>query len=266
MTPELAADAELAARLVREAGRLAQRMRLEGVRTETKTSVSDVVTAADRAAERHVVAELLRAHPDDSIVGEEGTEHRGTSGRSWVIDPVDGTYNFVAGLDWWCSALALSVDAGEPDSQVEGEGLVLGAVYHPATDATYLGGPGLSTTANEVPLPRLEDSTLAESCLVTYLHPPYYTGPIAAAFTRVVQGAATVRMLGSGTMDAVAIARGQLGVLCQHSVPPWDELPGAGLIRGVGGGTRRVSAAGVEWYVAGPPTAVAEVCDALLAR
>ena len=70
-------------------------------------------------------------------------------------------------------------------------------------------------------------------------------------------------MLGSGSMDATAVAEGRLHVVCQHSVPAWDELPGAAIIRGAGGVTRKVQAAGVEWYVAGAPTAVDEICSAL---
>jgi fructose-1,6-bisphosphatase/inositol monophosphatase family enzyme len=61
----------------------------------------------------------------------------------------------------------------------------------------------------------------------------------------------------------MAIAQGQMGVLFQHSVPPWDWLPGSAIVRGVGGVARRLTAAGVEWSVAGAPTAVAEVCAAL---
>ena len=112
-------DAELAGRLVSGAGQLAQRMRSAGVSVDTKTSVSDLVTEADHAAERHVVDLLAAERPDDGVLGEEGAARVGTSGRRWVIDPVDGTYNFVAGLDWWCSALAL----------LDGERLVLGAVH-----------------------------------------------------------------------------------------------------------------------------------------
>lgn len=249
-------NAELAATVVAEAGALARRMRAEGLAAEQKTSVSDVVTAADHAAEALVV-ELLRAQrPHDSILGEEGADHVGTSDRSWVVDPVDGTYNFVAGLDWWCSALALTA----------GDRLVLGAVHHPASGTTYVGGPGLPSTVDGVPMGRLPDASLARSCLTTYLHPPFFGGPVGEAFGRMANGAATVRMLGSGTMDAMAVAQGHLQVLCQHSVPPWDELPGAAIIRGAGGLTRRVRAAGVDWYVAGAPTAVGEVCDALLGR
>jgi myo-inositol-1(or 4)-monophosphatase len=249
-------DAELAADLVLEAGRLARRMRAEGLSAEQKTSISDVVTAADHAAEALVVERLRAERPDDAILGEEGANHPGTSGRTWVIDPVDGTYNFVSGLDWWCSALALT----------DGDDLVLGAVHHPASGTTYRGGPGLAPTVDGVEMARIVDRPLAESCLTTYLHPPFYGDEVGAAFGRMANGAATVRMLGSGTMDAMAVATGRLHVLCQHSVPPWDELPGAAIIRGVGGETRRVSAAGKDWYVAGAPTAVAEVCVALTAE
>ncbi|WP_239456588.1 inositol monophosphatase family protein [Nocardioides solisilvae] len=253
-------DAALAARLVREAATLAAAMRAEGVEVQEKTSVSDVVTAADHAAERLVVETLRRLRPEDSVVGEEGTDHRGSSGRTWVIDPVDGTYNFAAGLDWWCSALALR------DDRRHGDGLVLGAVHHAAGATTWVGGPDLPATVDGRRLAPLADRPLAASCLTTYLHPPFFGGPVGEAFGRMANGAATVRMLGSGTMDAVAVATGRLHVLCQHSVPPWDELPGAALVRSVGGRTERLEAAGVEWYVAGVPTAVSEVCAALTGR
>jgi myo-inositol-1(or 4)-monophosphatase len=246
-------DAELATDLVREAGTLAARMRREGVGAEQKTHVTDIVTAADRAAERLVVERLAAARPDDAIVGEEGTDRAGTSGRTWVIDPVDGTYNFHRGLDWWCSALAL----------VEGDDVVLGAVHHPQQDATYVGGPGLPATRDGVRLAPLEDRPLAECCATTYLHPPFYDGEVGAAFARAVAGVATLRMMGSGTMDAMAIAEGRCDVLFQHSVPDWDRLPGAAIIRSVGGDARVVRAGGRDWHVTGVPSAVAEVCEAL---
>lgn len=249
----LTQDAALAARLVRDAGTLAARMRAEGLDAATKTSVSDLVTAADHAAERLVVDGLAVERPEDGVLGEEGASRAGTSGRTWVIDPVDGTYNFVAGLDWWCSAVALT----------DGDDLVLGAVHHPATGRTFVGGPGLPTTVDGVPLPVLEDRPIAAACLTTYLHPPSYGGPVGAAFNRMVGGAATLRMLGSASMDATAIAAGELHVRCQHSLPPWDDLPGTALILGVGGTTARVEASGVTWFVAGVPTAVADVSSAL---
>jgi len=175
------------------------------------------------------------------------------SPAAWVIDPVDGTFNFVRGLTWWCSAVALR----GPDD------VLLGAVHHPHEDASYVGGPALPSTRNGVPLPPLADRPLAESCASTYLHPPFFDGEVGEAFVRAVSGVATLRMLGSGTMDQMAVAQGQMDVLFQHSVPDWDWYPGIAIVRGVGGATRRVRAGGVEWSVSGVPTAVDEVCAAL---
>ncbi len=250
---DLAEDAALAASLVRDAGRLAARMRADGLTTQQKTSVSDVVTAADRAAEQLITDRLARERPQDAVVGEEGTDRPGTSGRSWVIDPVDGTFNFVRGLTWWCSAIALR----GPDD------VLLGAVYHPHDDALFIGGPTLPSTRNGEPLPLLGDRALADSCASTYLHPGFYAGEVGRAFVRAVSGVATLRMLGSGTMDEMAVAQGQMDVLFQHTVHDWDWYPGSAIVRGVGGSARRTTAGGVEWSVSGAPTAVAEVCARL---
>lgn len=246
-------DVRLAGELVREAGRLAARMRDQGVAVEQKTSVSDLVTAADRAAEETVVARLAAERPEDGVLGEEGAARGSRSGRTWVIDPVDGTYNFVAGLTWWCSAIAL----------VEGDELLLGAVYHPHDDALFVGGPQVPTTRNGTPVPAMTDAPLAQVCMTTYLHPRRFGDEVGAAFGRAAAGAAAIRMLGSGSMDLTAIAQGELGVFCQQSVPPWDRLPGWGLVLGAGGAAATVAAGGVEWSVAGAPTAVAEVRAAL---
>lgn len=253
MTRELAGDAALAGELVRAAGTLALRMRAEGVDAEQKRSVSDIVTEADHAAEALVLDRLRAERPDDGVVGEEGASAASRSGRTWHVDPVDGTYNYFAGLDWWCSAVAL----------LDGDDVAVGAVYHPVSDVLYVGGPALPTTANGRPLPRIEDRPLSTSCLTTYLHPPFYGGEVGEAFGRVVARAATLRMLGSGSMDHTAVARGILHALVQHSVASWDWWPGSALVRGVGGTARRTTAAGVEWSVAGAPTAVAQVVDVL---
>lgn len=250
-------DIALAGRLVRQAGTLAARMRAEGTEglgVRQKTSVSDVVTAADHAAEELVATHLARERPDDGVLGEEGVDVAGSSGRRWVIDPVDGTYNFLRGLTWWCSAIALT----------ENDDVVLGAVYHPHEDTLFLGGPALGTRRDGVSVPAISDHPLAGAAVATYLTPHALTTPVGATFSRAVAPVAAVRMLGSGTMDATAVAHGVVTFQMQHSVPPWDELPGAALIRGVAGTTRRVRHDGLEWYAAGAPTAVDQACEALL--
>lgn len=247
---DLAADAALASELVRAAGSLAAAMRTEGLAAEQKTSVSDIVTAADKEAERLVVERLRERRPDDGIIGEEGTNVAGTSGRSWVIDPVDGTYNFFSGLTYWCSAIALTTDAG----------VLLGAIYHPHDDLLWVGGPDLPSTRNGQALPPLADNQLAQISASSYLNPAHFEDPdVDGPFRRAAGGVAALRMLGSGSMDLAAVADGRIGCWFQHSVPAWDWLPGRAIVAGVGGSTEEVAVGGRTWSVAGPASAVAEI-------
>lgn len=252
--PTNISDADLAAELTRAAARLASRMRDEGLRGEHKTSISDVVTAADHAAEELVAGTLARLRPDDGIVGEEGAEAPSRSGRTWVIDPVDGTYNFLSGLATWCSALALR-DADE---------LVLGAVHQPVVDEAWVGGRELPTALNGVPVGELADLPLEQVCMATYLHPAVLPDDdLREPWLAAISGAATVRMFGSGSCDLAAVAGGRVGVWAQQSVPEWDWLPGAALVTAVGGRAEQVEVRGTLWSVAGRPTAVEQVIAAL---
>lgn len=247
-------DVALAAALTREAAQLAARMRAEGLRAQHKTSISDVVTAADHAAEDLVASSLARLRPHDGIVGEEGAEATSTTGRTWVIDPVDGTYNFLSGLGTWCSALALR----------DGSGLVLGAVHQPAVDEAWIGGRDLPTRLNGTRVGQLADLPLAEVAMATYLHPAVLPDDsLREPGLAAVSGAATVRMFGSGSCDLAAVAAGRIGVWAQQSVPEWDWLPGAALVTAAGGRTEQVEVRGHVWSVAGRPTAVEQVLAAL---
>jgi fructose-1,6-bisphosphatase/inositol monophosphatase family enzyme len=238
-------DLALAADLVRDAGELAARMLADGLTVEHKTSISDVVSAADHAAEQLIVDRLRTERPADGIVGEEGTADAG-GGRTWYVDPVDGTYNFLSGLPVWCAAIALDE--------------VLGAVYHPAADELWAGGPGLPTTCNGAALEALPERRLADVSIVTYLHPTTLPDDaLRVPLLRAIQGAATVRMLGSGSVEMASVAAGRLGVALNMDSLPWDWLPGAALIRGVGGAAEVVEAHGHRWHIAGCRSVVDEV-------
>ncbi|WAP51573.1 inositol monophosphatase family protein [Arthrobacter sp. ATA002] len=255
-------DFFLAAELVRDAGALALRMRSQGLTATAKTTVSDVVTAADHAAEKLVVDRLRRLRPDDGIVGEEGASVTGTSGRSWVIDPVDGTYNFFAGSTYWCSALALKAD--EPESPEGDAEVLLGAVYQPQEDRLWLGGEDHPATLNGEPLPLLEDAPLDRLSAGTYLHPTWLLRPeVAGPWTAAAARTATIRMLGSGSCDLGGVASGRLGAWFQHSCPEWDWLPGKAIVRAAGGSTAVVVVRGFRWHIAGPAAAVREISGAL---
>lgn len=255
-------DFELAARLVSEASELAARMRRAGLTTRAKTSVSDVVTAADLAAEKLVTDALTALRPDDGIVGEEGTAVTGSTGRTWVIDPVDGTYNFASGLDYWCAALALLGDGGT--SPAGEDAVILGAVAHESSGESWLGGPDRPTTLGGVPVDRLVDQPLEQISLSTYLHPTLlHDAHAREPFLAMASRAATVRMLGSGSMDLAGVASGRLGVWAQHSTPSWDWLPGAALVRGAGGTARTHLHRGLRWHIAGNDLVVGQVIELL---
>lgn len=253
-------DAELAVALVREAGQLALDMRAAGIGTDYKTSISDVVTDADRAAEDFVAAALEALRPDDGVLGEEGASRESKTGRTWVVDPVDGTYNFSQGSDYFCSALALAT--GDPAA---GQASI-GAVHRPATDTTWLASDG-ALTRDGVALERLSDAQLHEKALVTYLHPASMADPgVCETWLRAARGAATIRMFGAGSVDLANIASGQMGGWLQHSVADWDWLPGKALVEAAGGRAVKVDAGGVTWCVAGNEQLVCEVEARLLSR
>lgn len=245
-------DLQLAADLVRTAGQLAATMLADGLRVEHKTSVSDVVSAADHAAEELVVSGLRAARPADGVVGEEGTELPGE--RVWFIDPVDGTYNFLSGLPYWCSALALA------ERSDDGWVPLLGAVYHPVVDELWLGGVDHPTSCNSVPVPPLADAPLAELSLACYLHPASMSDEtVRQPALAALAGAATVRMLGSGSVELAAVAGGRLGAWLQRNPPGWDWLPGAALVTAAGGRTEVLEQRGQRWHIAGNARAVTDL-------
>lgn len=250
-------DLQLAADLVREAGQLAARMLRQGLETHHKSSVSDVVSAADHAAEDLVVARLRAARPDDGMIGEEGANRPGE--RTWFIDPVDGTYNFLSGLPYWCSAIAL---AGGGDAVAAP---LVGAVYHPSADELWLGGPDHPTSCNGMPVQQLTDTPLSQLSLASYLHPTVLPDPDAREpLLAVLSGAATVRMLGSGSLELAAVAGGRLGLWAQLNTLDWDWLPGAALVSAAGGTTEVLHHRGHRWHLAGNRQAVAEARELLL--
>ncbi|HEY7007502.1 MAG TPA: inositol monophosphatase family protein [Jatrophihabitantaceae bacterium] len=233
-------DLALAASLVTDAGRLAARMLADGVGVSRKTSVTDVVSVADHAAEELIATRLRELRPEDGVVGEEGTSFSGA--RTWYVDPVDGTYNFVSGLAEWCAAVALTAS----------DGPLLGAVYQPAVDELWLGGHAHPTSCNGAAVPAMRDRPLAEVSIASYLHPTTLPDDSRREpMLRAMRGAATVRMLGSGSVELAAVAAGRLGGWVQIGSLPWDWLPGAALVRAAGGAAETLDAHGHRWHLAG---------------
>ena len=152
MTDPIAARAELASRLAHHAGQTAlgyfrNRASLE---VETKNGTLDLVSVADRAVEEMIRAEIARAFPDDAILGEEGGAGAGTSGLTWVIDPIDGTVPFLMGLPHWCVVIAIT----------EGQETLVGVTDVPVTGEHFAARKGHGATLDGVRL-RIGASTRA---------------------------------------------------------------------------------------------------------
>ncbi|MBK6886101.1 MAG: inositol monophosphatase family protein [Tetrasphaera sp.] len=251
-------DLALAEALVRRGAEIGAYWQRRPLTRTRKTSVSDFFTEADARAEADIVAALTQLRPDDAIVGEEGANAIGRSGRSWIIDPIDGTYNYASGLDHWCSAIAL-----------RGNGSALiGAVCQATCDETWTGRVEEDGQAqswlNGIPLPRLPDRALSEVSIATYLHPTRFGQPeIMQPWLAACAGSATLRMLGSGSCDIARVAAGRLGAFLQHSTPDWDWFPGVALVIGAGGTSRVVEHRGYRWHVAGGARVVDRLSELL---
>lgn len=246
-------DVSLAAELVREAGQLAASMLGRGLETEYKSSISDVVSAADHAAEELVTARLAEHRADDGLVGEEGARRAG-NGRTWYVDPVDGTYNFLSGIPYWCSAIGLA----------DADGPLVGAVYYPARDELWVGGREAPTTLNGTPVAVLADRPLSEVSVATYFHARHWAErQRVSSWQTATTAAATVRMLGSASVDLAGVSSGRLGLFLQANLNPWDWVPGAALVIGAGGVAEEPVIGGLTWQVAGNRQAVADATAAL---
>jgi myo-inositol-1(or 4)-monophosphatase len=200
-----------------------------------------------------ITARLAEHRADDGFVGEEGARRSG-EGRTWYVDPVDGTYNFLSGLPYWCSAIGLADENGP----------LVGAVYFPPRDELWVGGRDEPTTLNGVPLAELADRPLADVSVATYFHPRHLAErDRLSAWRSVTAGAATVRMLGSASVDLAGVASGRLGIFLQSNLNPWDWVPGAALVLGAGGVAEEFPIDDVRWQIAGNRQAVADAAAAL---
>ncbi len=191
-----------------------------------KSSSTDLVTDFDRRAERAVLEILSRAFPDDGIMAEEGGRQAPGSGRTWHVDPLDGTTNFVHGLPIFSTSIGL-VAGGRPQ---------LGVVCAPALAWTFHGAVGQGAFLNEEPIRVSAVTELASALLVTGF--PYRRGephdnlPEFAAFMRASQG---VRRLGSAALDLCFVACGWLDGFWERHIKSWDVAAGAALVEAAGG-------------------------------
>ena len=243
-------DRALAERLVRLAGGIA--LELRGGAAESKGAATDVVTEADRCAEAALLEVVRAERPGDSVLGEEGAVVSGGR-RRWLLDPVDGTLNYAAGLPAWCAAVAL-LDASGP---------LASAVYDPVAGELFSAARGSGTLLNGVAV-RLEAAVaLVDATVATFVDVRRRDAEITAGTEGLLRRVGALRAVGCGSLELAWVAAGRLAAWVQADVEPWDWHPGA-LLVAAAGGTAEVRG---RWHVAagGAPLA-AEVVGAVGAR
>ncbi|WP_432478605.1 inositol monophosphatase family protein [Nocardioides sp. GXQ0305] len=206
------AVARQAASLVRERG--AGEVRV----ADTKSSSVDVVTDTDRESEQLLRRLLLEARPDDSILGEEGADHVGSSGVRWILDPIDGTVNFLYGLPEYAVSVAAELD-GE---------VVAGAVVNAATGVEYAAARGSGSTRDGRPLRVRPAPPVAERLVLTGFG---YRSDVRAGqaerVARMLPRVRDVRRMGSCALDLCHVAEGSADGYVEEGPNLWDHAAGS---------------------------------------
>ncbi|GAB7009429.1 inositol monophosphatase family protein [Halorubrum trueperi] len=219
--------AAVAERAARAGGRVANERFRSGITVEAKGE-DDVVTEADRAAQRTVIEAIHESFPDDAIVGEEEDERKTVpdEGAAWVIDPIDGTHNYVRDIPVWCTAVATVVD-GEPVAAAT-VAPVLGDVYTADGDGAYRNGERL--TVSDVADPR--GGTVDPTLWWDHDSRDEY----ANACEAIVRRFGDMRRLGAAQIVLPTVAAGGLeGTISNLRANPWDSVGGVFMVRQAGG-------------------------------
>lgn len=185
---------------------------------DTKSTRTDMVTEMDRASERLVADGLRSARPDDAIMGEEGTADTGTSGVRWVVDPLDGTTNYLYGFPVWAVSVA---------AEVAGAAAV-GVVHVPVLGETFAAVRGEGAWCNGRPL-RVEGAPDLATALVGtgFSYNAVGRGEQAGLLARVLPAVRDIRRAGAAAVDLCWVAAGRLDCFYERGLAPWDRAAGA---------------------------------------
>jgi myo-inositol-1(or 4)-monophosphatase len=184
----------------------------------TKSSATDLVTDMDRAAERLIVEQLLGARPDDGVEGEEGHRRRGSSGVTWVIDPIDGTTNYVYGFPGFAVSIAARV----------GDQAAAGVVVDPLHGDIFSAVRGAGATRNGEPIRTSQATDLPAALVATGFS---YEAPRRArqamVLTQVLPAVRDIRRMGAASVDLCWVACGRVDAYYERGLKPWDHAAGA---------------------------------------
>jgi myo-inositol-1(or 4)-monophosphatase len=248
-----------------EAGELAARLRREGVEVQgTKSSPIDIVTAADRAAEDLIRGRLAAERPDDGFLGEESEATTGTSGITWVVDPIDGTVNYLYDLPNW--SVSIAAVEGEPDPGAWRA--LAGVVAAPALGEVFTAAAGGGAHLGDRALQVRPPAELDRALLSTGFH---YTQAIrgnqARLAAELIPRVRDLRRTGGAAIDLASVAAGRLDGFFEQGLNPWDQAAGGLLVLEAGGAVTGLGGAAPShrMVIAGHPELVAELDELLQA-
>ena len=216
-------EVELAKLLVQEAGALALDYQRRGITAELKADESPV-TAADRACEKLIVEAIEREFPDDGVLGEEGANRESRNGRRWIIDPIDGTKDFVRGIPLWAVLIGFE----------ENGRIVAGAAHAVRQNLLLWAGKGEGAWANGSPI-RISDRSDVSQAILSFNG--FNKVGVKAFCDRLMPWVSrfwAVRSLG-GSVDAMLLAQGQTDVWIEPNAEPWDLAPLKIIVEEAGG-------------------------------
>jgi myo-inositol-1(or 4)-monophosphatase len=250
---ELLALAESVAREA-GAGLLAAFASLGGLEVLSKSTPTDLVSDADVATEQLIRERLLAARPGDAILGEEGGEGEGTSGMRWVVDPLDGTVNFLFGIPAWAVSIACEDDAGA----------LAGVVYDPVRDELWAARRDGPATLDGRAVHGSGRGELASALVATgFGYDAGVRAAQAATVARLLPHVRDIRRFGAAALDLAWCAAGRFDAYYERGINHWDIAAGGLICSRAGLSVRPLAAT--------PPTgrgilvAPPEIADALAA-
>jgi len=210
---------DVAVEAARRGGALLSGGRGEALHVETKSSATDMVSEMDRGAEALIRAVITGQRPGDAILGEEGGELPGATGVRWIVDPLDGTTNYLYRFPAWCVSVAAEVDGT----------VAVGAVLDPTHDELWTAVAGGGAACNGVPLAPLEDRRGLDTALVATGF-GYRTEERAAqgrVVAYVLPRVRDIRRAGSAALDLCWVADGRVDAYFEQGTNLWDWAAGA---------------------------------------
>ncbi|HEV3321288.1 MAG TPA: inositol monophosphatase family protein [Solirubrobacteraceae bacterium] len=228
---------EVAVEAARCAGALLAARVRHGAEREVraKSTPTDLVSEADLASELAIRELLAVRRPHDGFVGEEGDHIEGTSGLSWVVDPLDGTVNFLFGLPQWCVSVAVRDARGT---------ILAGAIYDPGREQLFsvlrgsratLAGPEGTIELGDAHALRPRASDLASAMVATgFAYDARVRAAQALVLARVLPRVRDIRRFGSAALDLAWMAAGRYDAYFERTVKPWDIAAGTLLCEAAG--------------------------------